>query len=112
MKSTSEINSLKEFFKGFENEKKAHNVKLLMNLIVQHCKNISPHGNAIVLNSNNSISLEFKGFPILTVSKNNGVLVSSKKDINTALLKELKTRKQNNAFYPNALDAYSLSMKY
>jgi len=107
MKSTSEINSLKEFFKGFENEKKAHNVKLLMNLIVQHCKNISPHGNAIVLNSNNSISLEFNGFPILTVSKNNGVLVSSKKDINTALLKELKTRKQNNAFYPNALDAYS-----
>ena len=107
MRSTNEIKSLKDFFVGFEDEKKSYNLKLLINLVYEYCIEINPNGSSIILKDKNSISLDFNGFSIATFSRHNAEIVVSKRDLNSILMKELTPGKHENSFYPNTLSAYS-----
>tara|TARA_A100001234_G_scaffold151196_1_gene133143 strand:+ start:6237 stop:7331 length:1095 start_codon:yes stop_codon:yes gene_type:complete len=107
---SNDFNSLKSFFNSFSNEKTSHNAKLFLDLVFTYAASHSDAKTFVIQTSDNKVAIEFKGFEIVRVSKNDIDLLISSEEISENLDSVLKISKVKDYFFPKGHNLYSLDL--
>lgn len=107
---SNDFNSLKSFFNSFSNEKISHNAKLFLDLVFTYAASHSDAKTFVTQTSDNKVAIEFKGFEIVRVSKNDIDLLISPEEISENLNSVLKISKVKDYFFPKGHNLYSLDL--
>ena len=107
---SNDFNSLKSFFNSFSNEKTSHNAKLFLDLVFTYAASHSAAKTFVTQTSDNKVAIDFQGFEIVRVSKNDIDLLISSEEISENLDSVLKISKVKDYFFPKGHNLYSLDL--
>ena len=107
---SNDCNSLKSFFNSFTDEKISHNAKLVLDLVFTYADSHSDAKTFITQTSDNKVAIDFQGFEIVRISKNDIDFLISSEEISEKLDSVLKISKVKDYFFPKGHNLYSLDL--
>lgn len=107
MTSYRDEKSLKRILSSYEDERITHNLKLLLNLSIQHGKSLNIDIINLVQTKKSPVVLEINGFEIIRIFKHEIQVLLIKQDVHLNSLIELNVSEDLNEFTPTGTAYYN-----